>query len=145
MFYSHEGLQDSIAYRSTRFDFKAVLTSRKYGVATIWYVSSALSEIPPRYSHDLCRLVATLGQTSSLKKVSRKAILQVNVPKACESILMPEAPLALRLQSNLLYALIARILFLSSHPLAMESHACSLNNAVTCCQTRNMRRTILER
>ncbi|KAK8174622.1 Rec8 like protein-domain-containing protein [Phyllosticta citribraziliensis] len=61
-----------------------VLTSRKHGVATVW-------------------LVATLGSRSSLKKVNRKAILDVNVPKACETILAPEAPMALRLQSNLLY------------------------------------------
>ncbi|KAI9716762.1 MAG: hypothetical protein M1812_005102 [Candelaria pacifica] len=67
MFYSHE-----------------VLTSRKYGVATVW-------------------LVATLGSKSALKKVNRKAILEVDVPKACETILTPEAPMALRLQSNLLY------------------------------------------
>ncbi|KAK5718215.1 R8 protein [Elasticomyces elasticus] len=67
MFYSHE-----------------VLTSRKYGVATVW-------------------LVATLGSKSTLKKVSRKAILDVDVAKACETIVRPEAPMALRLQSNLLY------------------------------------------
>jgi hypothetical protein len=56
----------------------------------------------------ILRLVATLGQKSSLKKVSRKAILDVDVPKACESILMPDAPMALRLQSNLLCAVISR-------------------------------------
>ncbi|KAM3415757.1 hypothetical protein BST61_g9268 [Cercospora zeina] len=67
MFYSHE-----------------VLTSRKYGVATVW-------------------LVATLGAKSTLKKVSRKAILDVDVAKACETIITPEAPMALRLQSSLLY------------------------------------------
>ncbi|KAI9787869.1 MAG: hypothetical protein M1835_002624 [Candelina submexicana] len=67
MFYSHE-----------------VLTSTKYGVATVW-------------------LVATLGSKSTLKKVNRKAILEVDVAKACETILTPEAPMALRLQSNLLY------------------------------------------
>ncbi|TLD23568.1 hypothetical protein E2P81_ATG08912 [Venturia nashicola] len=67
MFYSHE-----------------VLTSRKYGVATVW-------------------LVATLGQKSTARKVSRKQILDVNVAKACETIITPEAPMALRLQSNLLY------------------------------------------
>ncbi|SMR42052.1 unnamed protein product [Zymoseptoria tritici ST99CH_1E4] len=66
MFYSHE-----------------VLTSRKYGVATVW-------------------LVATLGAKSGLKKVSRKAILDVDVAKACDTIVTPEAPMALRLQSNLL-------------------------------------------
>ncbi|KAI9873277.1 MAG: hypothetical protein M1830_000588, partial [Pleopsidium flavum] len=48
-------------------------------------------------------LVATLGPKSNLKKVNRKAILDVDVPKACETILTPEAPMALRLQSNLLY------------------------------------------
>ncbi|KAE9963758.1 hypothetical protein BLS_008934 [Venturia inaequalis] len=61
-----------------------ILTSRKYGVATVW-------------------LVATLGQKSSARKVSRKQILDVNVTKACETIITPEAPMALRLQSNLLY------------------------------------------
>ncbi|KAL9610666.1 MAG: hypothetical protein Q9167_004646 [Letrouitia subvulpina] len=59
------------------------LTSRESGVATIW-------------------LVATLGSKSVLKKVNRKAILDVNVPKACRVIINPEAPMALRLQSNLL-------------------------------------------
>ncbi|PBP26400.1 putative Rad21/Rec8 N terminal domain-containing protein [Diplocarpon rosae] len=67
MFYSHE-----------------ILTSRKYGVATVW-------------------LVATLGAKSNTKKVSKKAILDVDVKKACKTICEPEAPMALRLQSNLLY------------------------------------------
>ncbi|KAI5795524.1 Rec8 like protein-domain-containing protein [Geopyxis carbonaria] len=69
MFYSHE-----------------ILTSRKYGVATVW-------------------LVATLGANrgdSALKKIGRKEILSVNVPKACDTIIHPDAPLALRLQSTLL-------------------------------------------
>ncbi|KAL9588768.1 MAG: hypothetical protein Q9203_002422 [Teloschistes exilis] len=48
-------------------------------------------------------LVATLGSRSNLKKVNRKAILDVNVPKTCKVIINPEAPMALRLQSNLLY------------------------------------------
>ncbi|KAF2689605.1 hypothetical protein K458DRAFT_475049 [Lentithecium fluviatile CBS 122367] len=67
MFYSHE-----------------VLTSRKYGVATVW-------------------LVATLGSKSNSKKINRKAILGVDVPKACRTIVDPAAPMALRLQGNLLY------------------------------------------
>ncbi|KAL1311252.1 hypothetical protein AAFC00_001441 [Neodothiora populina] len=70
MFYSHE-----------------VLTSRQYGVATVW-------------------LVATLGAKSTSKKLNRKAILEVNVPKACETIIAPAAPMALRLQSNLLYGVV---------------------------------------
>ncbi|KAL5387649.1 hypothetical protein DPSP01_003445 [Paraphaeosphaeria sporulosa] len=67
MFYSHE-----------------VLTSRKYGVATVW-------------------LVATLGAKSTSKKINRKAIQDVDVPEACRTIINPAAPMALRLQGNLLY------------------------------------------
>ena len=48
------------------------------------------------------RLVATVGKGTS-RKVTRKAIQEVNVPKACETIIEPGAPLALRLQGNLLY------------------------------------------
>ncbi|KAK3066170.1 R8 protein, partial [Teratosphaeriaceae sp. CCFEE 6253] len=62
---------------------------RKYGVATVW-------------------LVATLGSKSTLKRVSRKAILDVDVAKACDTIGQPQAPMALRLQSNLLYG-VARV------------------------------------
>ena len=50
----------------------------------------------------LLRLVATLGSKSNLKKINRKAILDVDIPKACMTITQPEAPMALRLQSNLL-------------------------------------------
>ncbi|KAI4949007.1 hypothetical protein J4E91_005469 [Alternaria rosae] len=63
MFYSHE-----------------VLTSRKYGVATVW-------------------LVAT-----TQKRIGRKQILEVDVQKACQTIVDPVAPMALRLQGNLMYA-----------------------------------------
>ncbi|KAH8811413.1 hypothetical protein F5884DRAFT_669269 [Xylogone sp. PMI_703] len=61
-----------------------ILTSRKYGVSTVW-------------------LVATLGAKSNSKRLNRKAILEVDVRKACQTIIEPHAPLALRLQSNLLY------------------------------------------
>ncbi|KAI0487257.1 Rec8 like protein-domain-containing protein [Xylaria cf. heliscus] len=67
MFYSHE-----------------ILTSRQYGVATIW-------------------LVATIGNQSGTRKVTRKAIQEVDVQRACGKILEPGAPIALRLQGNLLY------------------------------------------
>ncbi|KAL7930034.1 Rec8 like domain-containing protein [Trichoderma chlorosporum] len=60
-----------------------ILSSTQYGVATIW-------------------LVATVGKGSQ-KRLTKKAIQEVNVPKACEKILDPGAPLALRLQGNLLY------------------------------------------
>lgn len=51
---------------------------------------------------DFHRLVATLGSKSNLKKVNRKAILEVDVPETCRIIVTPEVPMALRLQSNLL-------------------------------------------
>ncbi|KAL8773469.1 MAG: hypothetical protein Q9209_001573 [Squamulea sp. 1 TL-2023] len=55
------------------------------------------------FMYSSSRLVATLGSRSNLKKVNRKAILDVDVPKTCGVIINPEAPMALRLQSNLLY------------------------------------------
>ena len=58
-----------------------------------------------KLSVDPSRLVATLGSKSLLKKVTRKAILDVDVPKACDTIQDPGAPMALRLQGNLLYAI----------------------------------------
>lgn len=58
--------------------------------------------IQRRASDHLFRLVATLGSKSTLKKVDRKEICAVNIPKACQTIVSPEAPMALRLQSNLL-------------------------------------------
>jgi hypothetical protein len=51
----------------------------------------------------LLRLVATLGSKSNLRKVSRKAILDVDVIKTCDTIIEPAAPMALRLSGNLLY------------------------------------------
>jgi meiotic recombination protein REC8 len=54
-------------------------------------------------NRSLPRLVATLGSKSNLKKVSRKAILDVDVIKTCDTIIEPAAPMALRLSGNLLY------------------------------------------
>ncbi|KAF3490706.1 Rad21/Rec8 N terminal domain-containing protein [Arthroderma uncinatum] len=51
------------------------------------------------------RLIATLGAKSTTRKVNRKAILDVDVPKACDMIIRPDAPMALRLQGNLLYGI----------------------------------------
>jgi hypothetical protein len=53
-------------------------------------------------TNQLDRLVATLGSKSSLKRINRKQILDVDVAKACQTIVDPVAPMALRLQSNLL-------------------------------------------
>ncbi|KAL4865822.1 hypothetical protein BDV12DRAFT_199791 [Aspergillus spectabilis] len=61
-----------------------ILTSPEHGVATVW-------------------LVATLGARSISRRLNRKTIQDVDVPKACGAIIDPVAPMALRLQSNLLY------------------------------------------
>lgn len=79
-----------------------VLTSREGGIATVWYVLNLQQKRESQDSSDIDRLVATLGSRSNSKKINRKAILEVNVPKTCNIIIQPEAPMALRLQSNLL-------------------------------------------
>ncbi|EMR10979.1 hypothetical protein PNEG_00582 [Pneumocystis murina B123] len=65
------------------FYSQEILTRRKGGLGVIW-------------------LAATLGSKSSFKKLQRKEILSVNVPKACEYLSEPPEPLALRLSSNLM-------------------------------------------
>lgn len=47
--------------------------------------------------------MATVGPRGGGRKVTRKAIQEVDVRKACEAIIGPGAPMALRLQGNLLY------------------------------------------
>lgn len=47
--------------------------------------------------------MATIGNKSGGKRVSKKAIQEVDVQGACEKIIEPGAPIALRLQGNLLY------------------------------------------
>lgn len=54
------------------------------------------------------RLAATVSKGTAAGKgafgrLTRKAVQDVNVPKACETIINPGAPLALRLQGSLLY------------------------------------------
>ncbi|KAH6887963.1 Rec8 like protein-domain-containing protein [Thelonectria olida] len=60
-----------------------ILGDSKSGVSTIW-------------------LFATVGKTNH-RQLTRKAIQKVDVPQACKTIIDPGAPLALRLQGNLLY------------------------------------------
>ncbi|KAK9376205.1 Rec8 like protein-domain-containing protein [Lipomyces chichibuensis] len=61
-----------------------ILSRRSSGLSTVW-------------------LIATLGSKSSLKRVHRKDILSVSIPEACNLIIHPPQPLALRLSSSLLY------------------------------------------
>jgi N terminus of Rad21 / Rec8 like protein len=84
--------------------------------------------------------VATLGSKSSLKTVTRKKILDVDVHKACNTILNPEAPMALRLQGNLLYVAVFKSLFTESTHLSQGTawHASTLSNAAMYLATRKL-------
>ncbi|KAK1758633.1 Rec8 like protein-domain-containing protein [Echria macrotheca] len=61
-----------------------LLNNPQHGVSTIW-------------------LASTVGFDLAGRKLSRKAVQQVEIQKACQTILRPGAPMALRLQSNLLF------------------------------------------
>ncbi|KAK9470345.1 Rec8 like protein-domain-containing protein [Dipodascopsis tothii] len=65
-----------------------ILSNRTTGLGTVW-------------------LVATLGSKSGLRRVQKKDILSVSIPRACDLIVHPPQPLALRLSSNLLYGVIS--------------------------------------
>ena len=106
MFYSHEStfrMPLRIHSRAWQLTIlcSQVLTSREGGVATVWYALTL-----PIYLRviiaNMDRLVATLGSRSNSRRINRKAILNVNIPKTCSIIIQPEAPMALRLQSSLL-------------------------------------------
>ena len=85
-------------------------TSSSPDLAQVW-CRNRLVSLPSHHpklitstaNRSLLRLVATLGSKSNLKKVSRKAILDVDVIKTCDTIIEPAAPMALRLSGNLLY------------------------------------------
>ncbi|KJZ74807.1 hypothetical protein HIM_05716 [Hirsutella minnesotensis 3608] len=77
------------AYSAVMFYSHEILSNSQYGVSTVW-------------------LAATIGKGAGsgkgvLRRLTRKAVQGVDVPKACETILNPGAPLALRLQGSLLY------------------------------------------
>jgi hypothetical protein len=55
------------------------------------------------FIHNSSRLAATLGAKSALKKLQKRDILSVDVPKACTFLSDGSEPLALRLSSNLMY------------------------------------------
>jgi hypothetical protein len=103
MFYSHEGEHDTLSLIGSEICvcLMRCQSSRRGNMA--WLLSGRTRVLPLSLPHaDPSRLVATLGSKSTLKKINRKAILDVDIPKACQTITQPEAPMALRLQSNLL-------------------------------------------
>ncbi|POR34182.1 Meiotic recombination protein rec8 [Tolypocladium paradoxum] len=66
-----------------------ILSNSQYGVATIWLAATVSK--------------GTAAGKGAFRRLTRKAVQDVNVPKACETIIDPGAPLALRLQGSLLY------------------------------------------
>ncbi|BGP36800.1 R8 protein [Rhodotorula kratochvilovae] len=65
-----------------------ILTSRKGGFGVFW-------------------LAATVGArgSASVRKLSKKELLGCNIVKACEKVIQPDEPLALRLSSNLMFGI----------------------------------------
>jgi hypothetical protein len=100
MFYSHEGKTPTPTHSQQEAN------PRSPYIAQIWrrncLVSTESAQPLPPSSDTTGRLVATLGSKSSLKRINRKQILDVDVAKACKTIIDPVAPMALRLQGNLL-------------------------------------------
>jgi hypothetical protein len=102
MFYSHEGApQSETPARSERTNPRSahVAQIRCGDRVVCWNGVQSLLPCSDRSA----RLVSCLGSKSSLKRINRKQILDVDVPKACQTIVDPVAPMALRLQGNLLY------------------------------------------
>lgn len=94
-----------------QFSTAASMVSPRYG----GYRTASLAQLaarniymryfPPKNigTDTTTRLVATVGSKSAARRVSKKDIQGVDVRRACEKILEPGAPIALRLQGNLLY------------------------------------------
>ncbi|KND89781.1 Meiotic recombination protein rec8 [Tolypocladium ophioglossoides CBS 100239] len=68
-----------------------ILSNSQHGVATIWLAATVSK--------------GTAAGNGAFRRLTRKAVQGVNVPKACETIIDPGAPLALRLQGSLLYGI----------------------------------------
>ena len=146
MFYSHESKPNAVLLNRLLLISNIVLTSRKGGIATVWYAPRCRRRLLGFHA-DLCRLVATLGSTTNNKKVNRKSILEVDVKKTCDMIIQPEAPMALRLQGNLLW--VSRILHklqkLTVQCAATASFVSILDSMSTYFQTRKPLKQISER
>jgi hypothetical protein len=111
MFYSHEGICCTHTHTHQAHMMASTNAFFSPDLAQVWrrnrlvIIASHFLELPTSFAdRPLLRLVATLGSKSNLKKVSRKAILDVDVIKTCDTIIEPAAPMALRLSGNLLYA-----------------------------------------
>ena len=112
MFYSHEGTatiltrpREVAPTDASSSPHLAQIWRRNRLVCILLHSHAAYASSVPRrplLTPTPHRLVATLGSKSNLKKVSRKAILDVDVSKTCDTIIEPVAPMALRLSSNLL-------------------------------------------
>jgi len=73
------------------------ILKRKEGFGVIWSFLFSMVII------NSFRLAATLGAKSTLKRLQKRDILSVDVPRACTFLSADDEPLALRLSSNLMY------------------------------------------
>jgi hypothetical protein len=72
------------------FYHQNLLTDKQSGLGVVW-------------------LAATLGNKSHVRKLGKRDILSVHVPKACKYLIAPPQPLALRTSSSLMVG-VARVL-----------------------------------
>lgn len=111
MFYSHDSkLFHCRLSTGVSIDQRVLIVQFLQAVSMASRLCGKLTKFCCFCSHtDGDRLVATLGSRSSLKSFTRKKILDVDVHRACDTIQNPEAPMALRLQGNLLFVLGSQI------------------------------------
>lgn len=83
-----------------------LLTKRESGFGLLWCVPSPDTESPCLIRK--CRLAATLGSKSTLKKLTKKSVMSADISHLCGLIAEPAEPLALRLSSNLMVG-VARV------------------------------------
>jgi meiotic recombination protein REC8 len=64
------------------------------------------AHLPAAHPRTSCRLAATLGAKSTVRKLSKRDIAACDITKTCDSVKDPSEPMALRLSSQLLYGVV---------------------------------------
>ena len=83
-----------------------LLSKRDSGYGLLWYVDIYYESRKTLVLYRHWRLAATLGSTSTLKKLHRRSVLTANIIQLCTLISEPLEPLALRLSSNLMVGVV---------------------------------------
>ncbi|PWN47717.1 hypothetical protein IE53DRAFT_233763 [Violaceomyces palustris] len=77
----------ALVIHETMFYNNDILARRKGGLSVVW-------------------LAATIGRQSPFRKLSRREIMSVNIPKTCATVASPPEPMALRLSSQLMFGVV---------------------------------------